>query len=213
LRRLSAEAEGLRRQVEGRTNTIARTFDRVCALLEEHGYLVAGRVSPAGRMLAGLYTESDLLVAECLRSGAWADLAAPELAAVASALVFETRRQDSPPRVPGGAVRVALAETARLYAGLAAAEAEHRLSFLRPPDPGFAWAAYRWASGRSLAAVLSEAELAAGDFVRWSKQTIDLLDQIADAAGAVTGNEHLSGLARQAVTAMRRGVVALSTIA
>ncbi len=43
--RARRENAGLKQRVEGRTNTIARTFDRVCRLLEETGYLApqAGR--------------------------------------------------------------------------------------------------------------------------------------------------------------------------
>ena len=58
---------------------------------------------------------------------------------------------------------------------LSALERDHRLSAIRDPDAGFAWAAYRWASGHRLEAVLTESDLAAGDFVRWCKQLIDLL--------------------------------------
>ena len=53
-------------------------------------------------------------------------------------------------------------------------EREHRLDFLRRPDAGLAWAAYRWAEGDDLADVLDESDLTAGDFVRWIKQLIDL---------------------------------------
>jgi ATP-dependent RNA helicase HelY len=212
-RRLATETAALRRRVEGRTNSIARTFEEVCALLEEFGYLAAGEVTPAGRLLAGVYAESDLLVAECLRSGAWAGLSPAELAAVASACGYETRRDDAPaPRLPRGPVRDGLAATGEVYARLAAAEAEHKLAFLRPPDPGFAWPAYRWASGRSLGEVLAESDLPAGDFVRWTKQTIDLVDQIATVAAAGWGAAELAGTARSAVAAMRRGVVAFSSI-
>ena len=66
---------------------------------------------------------------------------------------------------------------------LDALEREHKLDFLREPDLGFAWAAYRWAEGAALDEVLHETDLAAGDFVRWVKQLLDLTDQVADAAG------------------------------
>ena len=54
----------------GRTHVIARTFDRVCAVLDELGYIEGDTVTAEGRRLAGLYTELDLLVAECLRARA-----------------------------------------------------------------------------------------------------------------------------------------------
>ncbi len=72
--RLERDTEALRRRVEGRTHSIARTFDRVCALLADRGYLAgdgdgtAGAVTPAGRQLARIWSESDLLVAECVRA-------------------------------------------------------------------------------------------------------------------------------------------------
>ena len=33
-------------------------------------------------------------------------------------------------------------------------EKEHRLSFMRQPEPGFAWAAHAWARGKPLEQVL-----------------------------------------------------------
>ncbi len=99
-----------------------------------------------------------------------------------------------------------LAEMTRIWSRLDALEREHRLSFLREPDVGFAQAAYLWAGGASLEDVLDEVELAPGDFVRWVKQLLDLAEQIADAAG----DSPLRTTAREAVRSMRRGVVAYS---
>jgi ATP-dependent RNA helicase HelY len=67
---------------------------------------------------------------------------------------------------------------------------------------------YRWARGARLDSVLDDADLAAGDFVRWTKQTIDLLDQLSVVADAPVG-----ATARQALDAIRRGIVAYSTVA
>ena len=49
-------------------------------------------VTDDGRRLARIWSEADLLVAECLRAGAWKGLNAAELAAAASTVVFEARR-------------------------------------------------------------------------------------------------------------------------
>jgi ATP-dependent RNA helicase HelY len=210
--RLRRDTDALERRVESRTNVLARTFDRVCGVLSTLGYLQGKSgesVSGDGRRLARIYTESDLLVAECLREGVWEGLSAPELASAVSVLVYESRRDDGAPspRLPGGDVREALRATGILWARLHDLEAEHRLSFLREPDPGFAWAALRWASGDSLDRVLDD-DLAAGDFVRWTRQLIDLLDQIADVADGSVATR-----ARAAVSALRRGVVAASPAA
>ena len=99
-------------------------------------------------------------------------------------------------------------------AALEERERDHRLaSASASPTRGFAWAAYRWASGTSLDAVLRDADLPAGDFVRWSKQLIDVLGQIADAARLQPGGEPVGAAARKAVDVLRRGVVAYSSVA
>ena len=219
--RLRRETDDLERRVESRTSSIAREFDRVCTLLSQLGYLDEPRdtgsvvVTEAGRLLAGLYSESDLLAAEALRRGLWDDLTPAELASVCSALVYESRSSEdgTPPKVPRGAAQDALGTMVRLWAELDDLEKEHRLSFMREPDLGFCWTAYRWASGRRLETVLREADLSAGDFVRWCKQLIDLLGQIATASERYGGPESpLADRARQAIHALRRGVVAYSSV-
>jgi ATP-dependent RNA helicase HelY len=180
--RLARETEALERRVAGRSHVIARTFDRVCRVLERLGYLTGDTVTPDGQRLGRLYTELDLLAAECLRRGLWDDLSPAELAACVSALSFESRQADDvqPPRLPKGRVPEALVATVRTWSELDQLEKDNDLSFLREPDLGFAWAAYRWARGARLESVLDEApDLTPGDFVRSVKQLIDLLDQIA----------------------------------
>ncbi len=82
--RLEREAKDTERRVAGRTHVIARTFDRVCAVLDQLGYTDGDTVTAEGRRLAGLYTELDLLVAECLRRGLWDGLGPAELSACVS---------------------------------------------------------------------------------------------------------------------------------
>jgi ATP-dependent RNA helicase HelY len=138
-------------------------------------------------------------------------LAPAELAAVVSTLVFEARRDTSgEPRLPAGRVPDAWRETVRVWVELADDEGRHKLDRTREPDAGFAWPVYRWARGESLEKVLtaSEAngqELSAGDFVRWSRQVIDLLSQIRDVLGK---RDPVGAAAANAVRALRRGVVA-----
>jgi ATP-dependent RNA helicase HelY len=208
--RLEREAAALDQRVAGRAHVIARTFGRVRKVLTELGYLDGDTVTARGRILAGLYSELDLLAAECIRRGIWNGLTAAELAACVSALTFESRRGDdagSAPTLPGGRVREVLATMTRLWAELDAAERGHKLSFLREPDLGFAWTAHAWAQGRPLERVLED-DLTPGDFVRAMKQLIDLLDQIGDAARQTP----LAPVARAAVSALRHGVVAYASI-
>jgi ATP-dependent RNA helicase HelY len=209
--RLARETEAVERKVAGRSHVIARTFDRVCTVLENLGYLSGDTVTTDGRRLAGLYTELDLLAAECLRRGSWDGLSPAELAACVSALCFESRQSDDtrPPRLPKGRVPDVLTAMGGIWAELDQLEKDNNLSFLRLPDAGFAWAAYRWARGARLETVLTEsADLTPGDFVRAVKQLLDLLDQIAGAAGG-----DLATAARDAMVALRRGVVAYTAVA
>jgi ATP-dependent RNA helicase HelY len=212
--RLRADTDALERRVAGKTSSVARTFDRVCAVLDRLGYLEGDEVTPAGRQLARVYSESDLLVAECLRAGLWDNLAPAELAAVVAALVYESRRPDEAvPPVPTGAVQATLTEMSRLWSQLADAERDAHVQFLRSPDPGFSWAAWRWAGGARLEQVLDDTEMTAGDFVRWCKQLIDLLDQVAVVAEQSGSAASLRTTARAAIAGVRRGVVAYSTVA
>ncbi|MBC3192050.1 DEAD/DEAH box helicase [Pseudonocardia sp. C8] len=217
--RLERETESLRQKVRATTHSLARAFDRIRALLTDRGYLMPeGQVAPGedevtahGRVLARLWGESDLLAAECLRHGAWEGLQPDELAAVVSALVYESRRDDAPmPRLPQGPVSDGLDRTVRIWEELEAEQRRHKAERTRAPDLAFAWPMHRWARGESLAQVLEAAErngheLSAGDFVRWARQVLDLLDQIAGVAGRSSG---VGRAAHRASGAVRRGVVA-----
>ncbi|WP_055553424.1 RNA helicase [Streptomyces sp. NBRC 110028] len=213
--RLLRDTRQLERRIEGRTNTIARTFDRICALLSELDYLRGDEVTDVGKRLARLYGELDLLASECLREGVWEGLKPAELAACASALVYESRAADDalPPKLPTGPAKEALGEMVRIWGRLDALEEDHRINQAegvgqREPDLGFAWAAYRWASGHGLDELLREVDMPAGDFVRWCKQLIDVLGQIAAAAPDGT----VARSARKAVDGLLRGVVAYSSV-
>jgi ATP-dependent RNA helicase HelY len=219
--RIERENAALQKKVAAATNSLARTFDRIVGLLTERGFIELEEGTPTvtddGRLLARIYSESDLLVAECLRSDAWTGLKDAELAAVLSAVVYETRGGDGPgaPRneqAPTAKVRQALTRTRRLSAELRADEHRHRITLSREPDDGFVAAIYRWASSGDLVTALAASDnegagspLSPGDFVRWCRQVLDLLDQVRNAAP----QPELRVAAKRAIDAIRRGVVAV----
>jgi ATP-dependent RNA helicase HelY len=206
--KLERDTVNQRRRIEQRTNTVAKQFDRVCEVLDALGYLDGDQVTADGRRLQRIYGELDLLMSESLREGLWDQLDAPELAAVVSALTFETRADEAPvPQLPTARVRSAADAMGRLASDLRALEREHRLSYLREPDFGFAQTAWEWASGAALDDVLEGADIAPGDFVRAVKQVVDALGQVVDAASGAGLRE----TARTALAELRRGVIAYAS--
>ena len=213
---LKRDTDALTRQITTRTGAVARVFDRVTEVLVGYGYLVEGShgavtLSPSGLMLRRIYADRDLLVAESLRRGLWNDLDPAALAAMACALVFEPRREEGlidPRYLPKGTFREALHETQELWSRLDDLERDHKLPGSNPLAVGLSLAMWKWARAGSLIDVLDEAEMAAGDFVRWTKQTIDLLDQLS-----VVADDPVGRTARQAMDAIRRGIVAYSSVA
>jgi ATP-dependent RNA helicase HelY len=139
----------------------------------------------------------------------FAGLDAPAIAAVASTFTYETRIKDAPePRVPTMEVGRAIDAVLDLWADIAAREENASLPQTRAPDPGFAEALWRWASGADLDDALRDSLMTAGDFVRSTKQAADVLEQIAE----VSPGTDVARRAREARKAIVRGVVAYSGV-
>ncbi len=208
--KLNRELEATLTQIEGRTNQVARTFDRICDLLMTIGYIDEVDddlvVLDHGRKLARIYGERDLLIAEAVREKLWDELDAPGLAAMAAVLVYEARRdEDFEPRIPKGAFAGRLEATVELWHDLEGLAKSNRLPSSSPLDPGICYAIHRWATGARLDTVLDAADLLPGDFIRWCKQIIDLLEQLSSVAeGKLASN------AKDAIDKVKRGIVAYS---
>ena len=212
--KLEKDTQALRKQIAGRTGSIAATFDRVCAVLTHFEYLnpdESGHLQPtaAGEQLRRLYGERDLLLALCLRDGFLDGLDAPGLAGVMTALVYQPRREDqgARPKMPTAHMEESVQILLHNWSVLSAREAEHRLPLTAAPELGLADAMYRWARGATLTRTLTGTDLAAGDFVRWAKQTVDVLDQLRGVEGL---DPELRETADRAIEAVRRGVVEYS---
>lgn len=213
---LRRETDALERQIQGRTNTIAKTFDRVCDVLSGYDYLEPTpdgglRPSTDGQRLRRIYGEKDLLVSLCLRDGALDDLDAAELATLACTLVYQAKRDDRGlrPRMPSVSLETAVDAVIRQWSVLEDVEEAHKLPLTGEPELGLVWPMYKWATGRGLQDVLSGTDLAAGDFVRWAKQVIDLLDQLAKVPAL---DPAFARLCVAAINSVRRGVVAYSAV-
>ena len=208
---LHRETQAILDQIEGRTNLVASTFDKICELLIELDYLDNSdqdlTVTESGKMLARIYGERDLLVAEALRLKIWDNLDAPSLAAMAAALVYEPRRDDDnfEPRAVKGNFQESFTNTQLLWDDLENLAKKHKLPRSSKLEMDLSYPIHRWATGAKLDLVLESADLLPGDFIRWCKQIIDLLEQLAKASEGPNSSK-----ARDAVDLVKRGIVAYS---
>ncbi|MDR2619841.1 MAG: DEAD/DEAH box helicase [Propionibacteriaceae bacterium] len=194
------------RHTLGRRRAIADEFQRVCQLLDHYGYLDGDQVSAPGKMLARIYSELDLVVAEAVRTSVFESLDVPQLAAVLSTLVYEGRMElRDPAPMPDTATRSATRALNVIRREIVDNGKRFGIDAPRTLDTGFAFAARDWAAGESLAVVLDNTRLAAGDFVRWIRQIIDLASQIAQAPGVGA----LRDQARAVITALRRDIIVM----
>ena len=229
--RAKTDTERLQQRIETRTGTIARLFDAVCQVLLELGYLRPVdrghperelRVTGAGKVLARIYAERDLLIAECLRTGVFEDLSASELAGALSACVYEPRLSAQSiglPVAPGSRLGQCLRAQLGVSHRIHDLESLARIEASSGAEPALAGSVQAWCDGAQLADILDVTELTAGDFVRWCKQLLDVVGQIAslspppdaspEQARAVTS---LSMRAAEASLDLNRGVVSWSAV-
>jgi ATP-dependent RNA helicase HelY len=131
------------------------------------------------------------------------------LAGLVSVFVYEHRSAETPPEpwFPSTAVRKRWQDIARVSYELQDLEEQAGLSVHRPPDATFLAIAYAWAAGEGFAEVVESEELTGGDFVRTTKQLIDVLRQLALVAPVKATRR----CAEQAAEQLFRGVVAASS--
>ena len=178
--RIQREIDGLSERINTRTNVIAKRFDRIKLILDHLGYIVNGEISQSGKLLAKIYGETDLLIAESIREGVFSQLSPIDLVAVISVFVYESRSEENA-KIPRGDISEALSKISKIYGRVFNLENDHNLEPMRAPDFGFCWPARSWAGGQSLTSVLKDSELTVGDFVRNMKQIVDLLRQLRSA--------------------------------
>ncbi|HEY1832069.1 MAG TPA: hypothetical protein VGG38_17680, partial [Acidimicrobiales bacterium] len=207
--RLQREVGRIEGAIKGRTESLARQFDRVLRVLEEWGYVQGWALTDRGERLARIYHEADLLVTQCLTDGLLDGLGPAELAGLVSVFTFESRGPTDGVVVgPGGGLRERWKAIVAVATELNRAEDAGGLPLTRRPDPGFVSLARRWVGGDDLAPILEDEEVSGGDFVRNVKQLIDLLRQVGDHAP----NPTTASTARSAADQALRGVVAASSV-
>ncbi len=208
--RIRGEILRLERQLSEESQTVSATFDLVLRVLREESFIDGWSLTPKGAVLAGIFHECDILVAECLHRGLFDSLSAADLAAVVSCVVYERRGTDDVEvSFPSEAAQRTVEELEDMSLEIQEREESAGLPVHRFPDPAFARAAALWASGVTLTKVLDVLpEMSAGDFVRTVRQIVDLLRQIE----RVSTVAHLRDAAGKAAEGMFRGIVIGSEI-
>jgi ATP-dependent RNA helicase HelY len=211
----------LQNRYEYRTGMVARRFDLICSVLKDLDYLRDDKRSHGfeltwrGQVLRRLYTEKDLLLAECLIGGVFDDLTAQELAAVMSGVIYESRRSSSsePRHFPGGrngAIAVAATHMSEIWEDLSYTLEDANLDPPEKLDFGIVEAIFDWSAEKPLARVLDENDFGPGDFVRTCKRLCDVLGQLETAVDYIPQSSRLRDVAREAYDLINRGVVAYS---
>lgn len=229
---LRKETDRIKATIDRRTGSIAKTFDRVCGVLHELGHLTPTgpellpgsepvgnewhqaefAVTERGQQLRRIYGERDLFTEMLTERGLLGQLSAAELAAFSTILVYQAKRDDegTMPPMPTPRLSRAVRHALEVHAELETLEKRHHLQPTAVPEMGLVLPMHAWARGQSLRNALEETSLAAGDFVRWTKQCIDVLDQLSKVPHLPA---KLSASCQEAVELIGRGVVAYSSVA
>ena len=189
--------------------SVAETFGRRMAVLEETGFVRGWQLTNAGEQLRSIYHEADLLLVEIVRSGILDGAEPAIVAAVLSTLIFEPRRARPtrgpshrnatanrstkapkrgalPDRLGQGRVREIASRTATvvdLAEDLRSIEEVHLVPRTRCAEPGLATAVASWARGAALSTVLEVAKRDVGEVA--PGDLVRILKQVADLANQV----------------------------
>ncbi|NQV96624.1 MAG: hypothetical protein HQ486_02405, partial [Acidimicrobiaceae bacterium] len=204
--RIDSELAVMMQRIDKSVQSVSARFDELVLLMERRGYVSQWSLTDQGRILAKIFHELDLLVAEALSNGLFDGLNPAELASLMSTFVYEFRRAEDPPRprIPK-TLQQRWKSLTLLSKRIANDEASAGIARHRLPDPGLMEVSFDWTSGVELIDILND-DLTAGDFVRTMKQLIDLLRQVSLVAELPSTRE----VAQKATQAILRGVVAAS---
>lgn len=202
--RIDREVQQLISRADKVSEVVSRRFDDVISLLERWEYVQDWQLTDRGRLLARVFHESDLLVAETIATKLLDGLDPTSLAALCSVFVYEYRRPEPAPDAvfPSNQLKSRFRQIESLSRRLQREEAAAGLTPHRTPDAGYIDTITKWAGGSDLTDVLDE-DTTPGDFVRTMKQLIDLLRQVAQHAP----DEVTRSIADRAVDRVLRGVV------
>ncbi len=201
-KRAERDIRRLERRIDrSKINDVGLEFDNLMKVLDATGYAAGWSLTPRGDSLRRLYNELDLLLAESLRTGVFDDLSAEEFAALASIFTFQARGGELSAMPSATFAEETIKAVSELATSISDLERRSGLVETRYPDVGLVDSIHAWASGLELADIFDSDDLRAGDFVRSSRQLLDLLRQIRD------GFPAFQSVAAEAIRLIDRGIV------
>lgn len=206
--RIDRELDALESRMDRSGRVVSRRFDDIVGVLSEWGFVDGWQLTRRGEILTRMFHESDLLVSECLMTGVFDGLDPSSLAAVASSFVYEHRGiEPAPPaNFPSTLVKSRWQMIERVSRRMSKDEMKFGVPVHRAPDPHIVSLTWAWAEGGDLADVLPD-DIVAGDFVRLTKQTVDLVRQIA----TIAPETETRNKAQEATRRLARGIIAVSS--
>ncbi len=207
LRKAQSRIKELEIEVAGHTDSLSRQFDRVIELLEGLGLISGWSLTSSGERLAGLFHESDLLIELALEEGVFDGLDPYSLAALLSIFVFEPRTSaPGSDRFPTRELEERFESVQQIRVRLNQLEARYKVPPTKSVESGFMVYASQWARGRDLGRVIGDGQVPGGDFVRFTKQILDLSRQLE----TITSDPEFKAVVRQLDAMLCRGIVEAS---
>lgn len=206
--KIERQVSRLNEQVQSEKDVYWQSFLKLYHLLSEAGYLQAqdgsaeNKPTSLGLLTANIRTENELFVAEALREEVFDDLEFHELAAVASAIVNDSTRENVQTFVRSSkAVGSCIRKLQRIADKVVRLQRHYDVVVPLNINPIASGVVEMWAKGADWASIMSATTIDQGDLVRNLRRTADLLRQFAKTPGMPPT---LSGVAMQALLAIHR---------
>lgn len=199
----------LRRARRTATVEARRTVEGLANVLARYDYLRDARPTPKAPYLRSLFDTNALTLSELLTNQQLEGLEPPEIAEALS--WFALDRESSIRGLPLTRRLHRLREILDgLHGGVLREEERHGLQMSRPLPVDFHGVALAWAEGQDLATIAQRSRMQEGDLVGALQKTLDLINQVRDAAQQGPLGTNLVPLLEQADGLLRRGVVEAS---
>jgi superfamily II RNA helicase len=206
--RLQKQVLRLEDEVEAERNVYWNQFLKLYKLLSEAGYLqktsesVDNKPTSLGLLTANIRTENELFVAEALREEVFDELEYAELAAVASAMVNDSTRENVQTYVrTSKAANACVRKLFRLAERVQKLQRSYQVQVALPLNPVACGVVEMWARGADWNSLTAATSMDQGDLVRNLRRTADLLRQFAKTPGMPPD---LSRTAHEALVAIHR---------